>query len=131
MTIPERWIKFFGLDGVGYNHHCDSSNVLYPPAKALAELRLLEPIQSNVFKILLFLGKVSAEFRALLLERDDRVLWLFGYWFGLMCRFDGIWWCEQRVKRDYKAVWIWLEQLRLSGTGVGRAKHCPELCSNR
>ena len=41
-------------------------------------------------------------------------MWLFGYWLGLMCRYDGIWWCERRVRRDYQAVRMFLDKLRLS-----------------
>ena len=80
----------------------------------LAKLRDLEPVHSNVFQNLKFLGKVQEEFRALLYQRDQRALWLFGYWFGLMCRFEGVWWCNKRVKRDYRAIRMWLQQLHLT-----------------
>lgn len=133
--VPERWIKVFELDGTGCD--CDGATassadavdapgdqngaaaranpggVFHSVVKILAQLRDLEPVRLNVFKNLQFLGKVQAEFRALLYDRDERALWLFGYWLGLMCRFEGIWWYDKRVRRDYKAIRMWLEQLHL------------------
>lgn len=134
--VPERWIKVFELDGAGCG--CDSEtagsadaidapddrnraavranpgDVFRSLVTILAQLRDLEPVHLNVFKNLQFLGKVQPEFRALLYDRDERALWLFGYWLGLMCRFEGMWWCDKRVRRDYKAIRMWLEQLHLT-----------------
>jgi hypothetical protein len=135
--VPERWIKVFELDGTGCG--CDGetagaanavdapdvnrnraaacanpNNTFRSPVTILAKLRDLEPVRLNVFKNLQFLGKVQPEFRALLYDRDERALWLFGYWLGLMCRFEGMWWCDKRVRRDYKAIRMWLEQLHLT-----------------
>jgi len=116
-SIPENWIKVFELDGLGSG--CDYggnrvSAVLRVPIAILTHLRNLEPLQSNVFKNLQFLGKVQQEFRALLFERDERALWVLGYWLGLMCRYDHVWWCEKRARRDYKAIYMWLQKLRLT-----------------
>jgi len=47
-------------------------------------------------------------------ERDERALQLFGYRLGLMCRFEGMWWCDKRVRRDYKAICMWLKLLHLT-----------------
>jgi len=114
--LPERWIKLFELDGADHGCEAASSNpgdVFRSPVAILAQLRDLEPVRSNVFQNLQFLGKIQSEFRALLYDRDERALWLFGYWLGLMCRFEGIWWCDKRVRRDYRAIHMWLEQLHL------------------
>ncbi|KAI9849758.1 MAG: hypothetical protein M1838_006259 [Thelocarpon superellum] len=114
--VPERWIKIFELDDAGGVCDCEtagSADVFRPPVTVLAMLRELEPVHANIFKNLQFLGKVQRDFRALLYDRDERALWLFGYWLGLMCRFEGMWWSDQRVRRDHKAIGIWLEQLHL------------------
>ena len=134
-VVPEIWIKVFGLDGAG-GSDCETAgsadavdapdnqnraagranpgDVFRSPVTALVQLRDLEPVRLNVFKNLYFLGKVQSEFRALLYDRDERALWLFGYWLGLMCRFKVVWWCDKRVRRDYKAIRMWLEQLHLT-----------------
>ena len=121
--VPERWIKVFELDGAGCGCDCETADstarakpgeVFRSLVVVLAQLRDLDPVRLNVFKNLHFLGKVHPEFRALLYDRDERALWLFGYWLGLMCRFEGMWWCDKRVRRDYKAIRMWLEQLHLT-----------------
>jgi hypothetical protein len=91
--IPERWIQVFELDGSGSG--CDvsgtsTSAIFRPAVTILTHLRDLEPVQSNVFKNLQFIVKVQQEFQALLFERDERALWLFGYWLGILCRFKGV-----------------------------------------
>lgn len=113
--VPETWRKIFELDSSGSGLGCESAGGNFrAPVAILAQLRHVEPVRSNVFKNIQFLGKVHLEFRALLYDRDERALWLFGYWLGLLCRFGGVWWCEKRVKRDYKAIHMWLEQLGLT-----------------
>jgi hypothetical protein len=113
--VPEAWIKIFDLEGPGTGCNVETTaDILRLPVAILAQLRDVEPVRLNVFKNIQFLGKVHLEFRALLYERDERALWLFGYWLGLLRRYRGIWWCEKRVKRDYKAIRMWLEQLRLT-----------------
>jgi hypothetical protein len=112
--IPKTWIDFFELKD--FTVGCDSKSneigeIFRAPVIILAQLRSLESRSlSNVYKCFQFLAKVQKEFRALLREKDDRVLWLFGYWLGILCRFDGIWWCEKRAKRDYTAICMWLRQ---------------------
>lgn len=127
---PEAWIRVFELDRAGSRRDCgtagtaddipapddkDSSEVFRPVVALLLQLRNLEPVRSNVYKNLQFMGKVNLRFRALLYDRDERALWLFGYWLGLLCRFDGVWWCDRRARRDYEALYLWLRQLRLGG----------------
>jgi len=113
--VPEIWIKVFGLDGASCGCDCETTGDIFRSlVTVLVQLRDLEPIRLNAFKNLQFLGKVHPEFRALLYDRDERALWLFGYWLGLMCRFEGMWWCDKRVRRDYKAILMWLERLHLT-----------------
>ncbi|GJN73399.1 C6 transcription factor [Purpureocillium lilacinum] len=120
-NIPSHWVEAFGLHGVSDNFGCESTDAYRVPATVLANLRNLEPVPHNVFLYLMFMGKTHGEFRALLLRRDDRALWLVGYWLGLMCRFEGLWWCQQRARRDYEAVCMWLDcrQLKKSKDSLG------------
>ena len=119
--IPQSWITVFELyEGFNSDHDnglavCDQiGNVFHAAISTLIKLRHLEPEPLNTFVTLQFLGKLRPEFCNLLYERDERALWLFGYWLGLMCRFREVWWCKRRVRRDYKAVCVWLDQLCLT-----------------
>ena len=130
--VPKLWIRFFELNDDGHGcdyeksgpgdtldqrpnnpHHADMGEILRAPVVVLAQLQKLEPVSSNVFRNFQFLSKVNPEFQVLLYWREEKALWLFGYWLGIMCRFKGIWWCYQRAKRDYKAISMWLRQLHL------------------
>ncbi|KAI0132835.1 hypothetical protein BJ170DRAFT_706243 [Xylariales sp. AK1849] len=131
--VPERWARFFGLidtaDFVSEQMSRDSvlngnnranvrvlplRDVFRAPVITAAHLGNVEPIPINAFLHISFLSKTHHEFRNLLYERDERALWLYGYWFGLMCRFEGLWWSQQRATRDYEAILLWLQQLRLT-----------------
>lgn len=91
-----------------------AQSVFREPLRVLALLKDLEPVEANIYMYLQFVGKLGPEVRALLYEQDDQAMWLFGYWFGLMCRFEHIWWCGRRVRRDFTAILIWLQSRRLS-----------------
>ena len=134
--VPERWIKFFELKEAAYGCDCEPSgsaevaetpsertrasarmkpgDIFRPAVTILSQLLNIAPVRCNFFRNLPFLGKMHSEFRALLYERDERALWLFGYWLGFMSRFEGLWWCDKRVRRDYKAIRMWLEQTRVT-----------------
>lgn len=92
-------------------------DVLRPAVRILLHLRDLTPSHENVFRHLQFFGKMPPDFRRLLYRKNVRALWLYGYWLGLMCRFDGVWWCERRVRVGYGVVRAWLERW-IAGTGV-------------
>ena len=125
--VPESWNKLLQLDG--HNSGCDSKatsrpsdvtdtsphpgDIFHAPVKIISMLRCLEPTGPNIFKSLVFLSKINGNFRTLLYNRDERALWLFGYWLGLMCRFDGVWWCDKRVRMDYYGIYLWLSQVGL------------------
>ena len=113
--IPEKWVGFFDLDDSGTG--CDSrrpGDEFRAPATMLSKLRGVEPVRNNVFKNLQFFGKVHYAFRSLLYDRNEKALWLFGYWLGLMCRFEGMWWSDKRAKRDFMAIGLWLKLRRLT-----------------
>ena len=137
--VPERWIKFFDLEDAAAGCDCEPpsasaevsetpghgrtraasarvkpGDVFRPAVTILSQLLNTTPVACNVFRNLPFLGKMHSEFRALLYDRDERALWLFGYWLGFMSRFDGLWWCDKRARRDYRAIRMWLEQARVT-----------------
>jgi len=82
--------------------------IFWKPLCALAVIRDVEPIEANIYMYLQFAGTLEPEFCLRLYQRDERALWVFGYWLGLMCRFEYIWWCGRRVRRDFTAIAIWL-----------------------
>ncbi|KAF2833886.1 hypothetical protein CC86DRAFT_16255 [Ophiobolus disseminans] len=115
--IPQTWIDFFGFQDLTTQREgsCDQvGNVFRAPVLILAQLRNAEARPGNVYKSIQFLMKFHKECRALLRERDDRAMWLFGYWLGLLCRFEKIWWCKKRARRDYAAICMWLRERPLS-----------------
>lgn len=113
-VVPTSWKTMFGLDkpsdGQG---DVNRDEIFRVPVMVLVRLRDLEPVRLNALKNFAFLAKMKREFRDLLSKRDERALWIFGHWLGIMQRFDGLWWCEKRVKRDYQAILSWLKHLRL------------------
>jgi hypothetical protein len=113
--VPQHWKEFLELDDSA-SGDCDTQaphDVFRAPISIIMQLRELEPIPSNLFKNLQFLGKVQQEFRALLLKSNNKALWLFGYWLGIMCRYKDVWWCEARSRRDHEAICLWLKQVRV------------------
>ncbi|KAH8694735.1 hypothetical protein BGZ61DRAFT_518136 [Ilyonectria robusta] len=112
--VPDTWIKVFGLDkGPDDENEENEDDIFRAPVTVLIWLRKLEPVRKNVLLNFTFLSKMNTKLRDMLFTRDERAMWLFGYWLGLMSGFKGVWWCDKRVERDYQAILIWLEHLRL------------------
>jgi hypothetical protein len=114
--VPESWIRAFKLKNDSFRCEsttADQQDIFGPATIALAYLRNVRPPQSTILLNWLFLTKIHGDLKSLLYNRDERALWLLGYWLGLMCRYEGIWWCERRVRRDYEAVCMRLRELRL------------------
>ncbi|KAK0710692.1 hypothetical protein B0H67DRAFT_493006 [Lasiosphaeris hirsuta] len=113
--LPEVWRRFFGI-GCLTDKMTDctdeslqqAGHVFNPLVTAVLQLRHLEPLPSNAFRCFQFVGKMQTGFLTRLHDRDDKALWLLGYWLGIMSRFRGIWWCRERVIRDYAAIRMWL-----------------------
>jgi hypothetical protein len=105
LNIPETWLRAFPDD--------EDHERYRPLVNILAALRTCEPSRLNSFVGLQFLFQLYGGFRKMLFQGDTKALWLFGYWLGLMYRFEGTWWCRARVLRDYKAILLWLERLQL------------------
>ncbi|KAK5989424.1 Zn(2)-C6 fungal-type transcription factor afumD [Cladobotryum mycophilum] len=112
--VPSLWLKFCNLDASTPTEH-----VFFEPLRILAVLRNLPPINDTFFLYLGFFGTLDVEFRRLLEGNDERAMWILGYWFGLLCRFEGIWWMRARARRDYRAICLWLRQ-RWGGNDVER-----------
>ncbi|KAF7557101.1 hypothetical protein G7Z17_g968 [Cylindrodendrum hubeiense] len=98
-SIPSRW--------TGLLRPCTADRlgpgILREPLRALAESRLTAAEPCNIFIYLQFVGKLGPEFVELLHHQDDRALWAFGYWLGLLGRFR-LWWLRRRVERDFGAI---------------------------
>ncbi len=119
--VPVAWTTLLGLDreapppllrhGHGSTSTADAGRLFRTPLRVLAEIRALEPSRRNLLLYFQFLGTLENEFRLLLYYRDEKALWVAGMWLGLMCRFEGIWWCHGRTRRDFKAIRMWLHQV--------------------
>lgn len=113
--VPSTWLNVFGLRDAGIHEPVDPEAwVFREPLRFVAEVRHLRPVSTNILRYVQFVGKLTAEFRNLLFIRDPRALWLFGYWLGLMCRFEKLWWLHRRPKRDFTAICQWLTDAGLS-----------------
>lgn len=89
--------------------------MLLAPMMMAAFLRQIEPVPKNAFHHFVFLAKVHPQFHELLHRRDEKSIWLYGYWSGLMCRFERLWWSRERSKKNYEAIRLWLHELNPAG----------------
>ncbi|KAJ2894361.1 C6 transcription factor [Zalerion maritima] len=109
------------------------SNPLREPIRILSLLHPLPATAETHYKYNQFIGKITPEFKRLLETRDEKALWVLGYWFGLMRRFRdmelwkndglkdkpgsaprGMWYVSTRVERDYRAICLWLTMARVT-----------------
>jgi hypothetical protein len=138
--VPEAWLQLCHLprhskeldaaDDLAYHAMDPQTQLVYlfwEPLRILAEIRTVEPLTANIFRYVEFIGKLEAEFRQLLFDCDEAALWMVGYWMGLMTRFEGIWWCDRRVKRDYVAIKQWFEYLQPASRSGTEGKMWEEL----
>ncbi len=105
VDVPEHWKRLCGLSE---DSHMD--DVFYEPIRVLAVVRKLPVSQESSFLYTSFFGKLDFEFRDLLAARDERATWMLAYWFGLLCRFVGIWWFHGKALNDYRGMYLWLER---------------------
>lgn len=87
---------------------CDGETMFDEPLEVLAMLKGLEANRSTLWLYASFFGRLDANFRDLLDNGDLRAMWIVGYWMGLLCRFDEMWWLHNMAKRDHKDIQIWL-----------------------
>lgn len=102
--LPAHWEPFF-------NKSDPDDSILLEPARMLACVRNAEPRPESFILYVQFIGTLDMNyrFRDMLEARDERAIWLLGYWLGLMCRF-GWWWMRTRVNSEWRAVCLWLDQ---------------------
>ncbi|KFA79782.1 hypothetical protein S40288_00744 [Stachybotrys chartarum IBT 40288] len=102
--VPHSWRVILGLQ-----EPRGRSSIFLKPARGLVVLRDMAPHRGASFHYTFsFLETLGSEFRELAQRRDERATWVMGYWLALLSRFN-IWWLIQRVKRDSRAVAIWLD----------------------
>jgi hypothetical protein len=100
--VPPAWIQLISTSE-GNSSRENIVACFREPVRVLAVIRNLEPSEMNLYRYLQFVGKLEPEFRQLLFERDERALWIFGYWLGVMGRMT-LWWCSPRVRTDLAAI---------------------------
>ncbi|XWX01742.1 hypothetical protein V2A60_009771 [Cordyceps javanica] len=107
--VPPHWLRLCGLDYTSNDPDC----IFYEPVRVITELFSTSVGQKSFFLYMAFFGKVGVEFRSLLENDDEAAMWILGYWLGLLCRFDHIWWLSARARRDYRAICIWLDRRKV------------------
>jgi hypothetical protein len=112
-SVPSPWLKLCGLTDDSTPDH-----VFYEPVRILAEIKRLEPTLDSIFLYLGFFGKLDIEFRTLLVNQDERAMWIIGLWLGLLCRYD-FWWQRRRTRCDYSAIKLWLKGHIITGSHRG------------
>lgn len=102
--LPAHWESFF-------NKSNSDDGILLEPARMLARARDAEPRAESLTLYVQFIGTLDMNYRFhdMLEARDERAIWLLGYWLGLMSRL-GWWWMRTRVNREWRAVCLWLDQ---------------------
>lgn len=103
--VPAHWLRLCDLTP----EDDSGESIFYEPLRLLAEVKNLEPVAANYFLYLSPMGGFDLEFRDLLQANDERAMWVFGYWLGLSARFDH-WWVRNMVRRDGRAIKLWLER---------------------
>ena len=81
----------------------------YFPLRLLSPMLTLPRTLENLTRFINFIGSIREGFLGLLRHNDERALLIFGYWLGLMCGIEK-WWCEDRVRRDCRAICMYLEE---------------------
>lgn len=96
---PAHWARLVSSSRVSAATATDKDWCLRSPLGTLAAIRALPPTPENGLKYARFVGTLEAEFMELLCDRDERAMWMLGYWLGAMGRL-GAWWTNLRVRRD-------------------------------
>ncbi|OAA68302.1 c6 zinc finger domain containing protein [Niveomyces insectorum RCEF 264] len=95
--------------GGGADETVSENDRLYrAPLRVVAEIRHIPPNDRNLLVYFQFMGQLENDFRQKLFERDEKALWLFGMWMGLLCRYNHVWWTRRRTRCDFRAIRLWL-----------------------
>ncbi|KAH6684905.1 hypothetical protein F5X68DRAFT_233341 [Plectosphaerella plurivora] len=105
IPLPQAWERFKALDP-------RDGDILDEAIHALYATRFIPAEMENVNAYMQFFGRLETPFRDMLLRGDERAMWMFGYWLGLLGRLDA-WFTRRRVVRDYTAIVMWLLGLAL------------------
>ena len=81
----------------------------YQPLRCLLPMLGLPRTLDHLFTFANFIAHIHDDFLGLLQRSDERALLIFGHWLGLMCGIEK-WWCEDRVRRDCRAICMFLEE---------------------
>ncbi|KAG7114222.1 Lysine biosynthesis regulatory protein LYS14 like [Verticillium longisporum] len=119
VDLPPAWSAFLART-------TRRADLFAEPVYILAATRLVAPWSENVYQYMQFVGRVEPAFRDLLLAGDERALWVFGYWLGLVGRFD-MWWSRMRIRRDFEAIVMCLRARGLTERGHGEGDMWTEL----
>jgi hypothetical protein len=103
--VPDTWLSLVGLSK---DSSSPNDDLFYEPVRVLAVTRDLPPTRQACLMYFAFIGHLDVEYRHLLWRNDERALWMFGYWLGLLRRYD-LWWSRKRIRRDYSAIKLWLD----------------------
>ncbi|KAK2593460.1 hypothetical protein QQS21_008833 [Conoideocrella luteorostrata] len=103
-SVPSHWLDLFELP-----RDAKPGHRMFDPIRILKEINGLEPIPGHFFLYVNLIGDLDGEFRDELERRDERAMWVIGYWLGLLCRYD-FWWLRKRAVLDYRAVRRWLNE---------------------
>lgn len=76
-------------------------------------MRHIEASPQNLFRYFQFIGHLDGDFRQKLHSRDEKALWIFGMWMGMMCRYSDVWWTRRRARCDFRAIRLWLHMTRV------------------
>ncbi|CAK7225143.1 hypothetical protein SBRCBS47491_005791 [Sporothrix bragantina] len=86
----------------------EADRIYRAPLRVISELRHIEPNERSMLQYFQFIGQLDNDYRQKLFERDEKALWIFGMWMGLLCRFDNVWWTRRRTRCDFRAIRLWL-----------------------
>ena len=90
------------------NTMSEADRLYRAPLRVISELRHIEANERTLVQYFQFVGQLDNDYRQKLYERDEKALWIFGMWMGLLCRFDNVWWTRRRTRCDFRAIRLWL-----------------------
>ena len=102
--IPEHWLALCDSDP----WDDDETGIHRNSLLELAKLRNTEPRAEYFLIYMSWFGTLDKDFYHLLNQQDERALWVIGYWYGLLARYD-VWWCSPKAFGDYNHILLWIK----------------------
>lgn len=103
--IPDRMKSLFGID----NTSTKENNPYLVAVDILSRIRHMTLTHANALDFLHFTAFITPEFVALLEEKNQRAVFLLGWWLSLVERGD-LWWMVRRARIQGEAVKVWLRR---------------------